>query len=221
MPMPGASSMTLPVTTVSASAEIPTGRVSGLERAPAMLRTILLAHTASLPPSLKLVIEMPKAASSMRLPATMAPSKANSTKIATSPSREQELLTIWQWCPELLRTALKAQSLMRFCATSTLPARNTLMPLPFWPLPPSFAAIGRSGTARAFECEAAERDIGRIVEDEDGLLRSRYQCRPPRHAGDLDRLIDPEAGDDVSAGRNDQAGAVFDRRFDRRLQCPG
>src|SRR5207248_4491954 len=65
------------------------------------------------------------------------------------------------------------------------------------------AAIGRSGTARAFECEAAERDIGRIVEDEDGLLRSRYQCRPPRHAGDLDRLIDPEAGDDVSAGRND------------------
>ena len=37
--------------------------------------------------------------------------------------------------------AEKAQSAMRLPLTITEPARNTLMPLPFWPLPPLLAAM--------------------------------------------------------------------------------
>ncbi len=48
----------------------------------------------------------------------------------------------------LPRTALKAQSVMRLPETSTLPARKTFTPLPFWPLPPLSA---RTRTMRLAE----------------------------------------------------------------------
>jgi hypothetical protein len=83
---------------------------------------------------------MPAQTDSRRLPETIAPENANSTKIAVSVMREQLLLTIVTLSPELSRTALKAQSEMRLLATVTLPPRKILMPLPFWPSPPSLAA---------------------------------------------------------------------------------
>ncbi len=48
---------------------------------------------------------------------------------------------IWMSEAALPRTALKAQSVMRLPETSTLPARKTLTPLPFSPLPPLSARM--------------------------------------------------------------------------------
>ena len=97
--------------------------------------------TARRPPSSKFVTEMPVAAPSTRLPEMTAPSKANSAKIATSPMRAMVFARIWTFEAELARTAEKAQSAMRFDVTRTLPARKTLMALPFSPVPPSRAAM--------------------------------------------------------------------------------
>jgi hypothetical protein len=98
-------------------------------------------HTASRPPSLKLVIEMPVAASSTMLDEITAPSMANSEYSATSPRPVQLLPVIWMPAPELLRTAVNRQSDTRLLLTITLPARYTLTPLPFWPSPPERASI--------------------------------------------------------------------------------
>ena len=48
----------------------------------------------------------------------------------------QLLLAIWMLLALLARIAEKAQSLTMLLETITLPARNTLMPLPFCPVPP-------------------------------------------------------------------------------------
>ena len=69
--------MTLPLTALSASTAMPTPRESASLRKK-MLRMRLPCTTASRPPSLKLVTEMPIAASSTMLLAITAPSKANS-----------------------------------------------------------------------------------------------------------------------------------------------
>ncbi len=68
-------------------------------------------------------MEMPCAAPSMILSAITDPEYANSEKIATSPEPMQTLPRIWQFLPVLMRTALKAQSLMRLSATITSSAR--------------------------------------------------------------------------------------------------
>ncbi len=73
---------------------------------------------------------MPIVAPSIVLLAITAPSNENSDQIAHSPSRVQILPAIWMLEAELPRIAENAHLSMRLPRTSTLPARNTLMPLP-------------------------------------------------------------------------------------------
>ena len=59
----------------------------------------------------------------------------------TSPLVRQLLPVIWMLFAELARIAVKAQSRMLLSETMTPWARNTLMPLPFSPVPPLSAAM--------------------------------------------------------------------------------
>ena len=69
------------------------------------------------------------------------------------------LPSIWMLEAELPRTAVKAQLLMRLPRTMTLPARNTLMALPYWPEPPARLSIAsmRLSTTMVPSSPAAER----------------------------------------------------------------
>jgi hypothetical protein len=141
----GAHSTTLPVTAVSASTPMPMPAGSS-GSAPAgrkgtRLRTMLPCTTAKRPPALKLVTAAPTAAPSTMSLAISASSKPNSAWSATSPTPRQVSPRIWRFDAALPRTAEKAAPLIGLPRTIMLPARKTVMALPFWPAPPARAAV--------------------------------------------------------------------------------
>ncbi len=74
------------------------------------------------------------------------------------------LLVIWMLEAALPRTAEKAARLMRLPRTVTLPARNTLMALPYWPEPPGVAISSmRLSMTSVPSSPFAERDQDAVI----------------------------------------------------------
>ena len=66
----------------------------------------------------------------------MQPSKSNSANIAVSPRSVQLFALMITPAPPLFRIAEKSQCRIVLFVTTTPPARNIEMPLPYCPLPP-------------------------------------------------------------------------------------
>jgi hypothetical protein len=83
-----------------------------------------------------LTIWTPQIAPSIELSEMMQRSKSNSANIAVSPRSVQLFALMITPAPPLFRTAEKSQRRIVLFVTTTPPARNIEMPLPYCPLPP-------------------------------------------------------------------------------------
>ena len=124
---------------------------------------------------------------------------------------------IWMSEAALPRTAVKAQSVMRLPETSTLPARKTLTPLPFSPVPPPSARmramrlaetmLPSSPSFRAPHLDAVVAAVGDVVV---GDLETR---RVDAADGGLDDGGDGAVGDAARAhGKRDAVGGAARER---------
>ena len=128
------------------------------------------------------------------------------------------LPSIWMLEAALPRTAEKAQLLMRLPRTITLPARNTLMALPYWPEPPARLSIAsmRLSMTMVPSSPACERQTWmpllpaskmRVARDQEAAAVERMD----RDVGDVgepvvgDLAVDRDAHDAVAAGADDLA----------------
>ena len=141
----GAFSITLPVTTVSASTEMPTPALSPGSVPAGRLRLQVPDDVALHDREPAAFVEIgDRDPDGGAVDAVVGDDRALEAELGIERDLAASLMllpSIWMLEAALPRTAEKAQWRMRLPRTITLPARNTLMALPYWPEPPERLAM--------------------------------------------------------------------------------